>query len=54
MGRFAAGARLLLVLHRSKPDPGFLGRLFVTACVWSGRHDAAESRSQPRRPSIGR
>ena len=54
MGRFAAGARLLLVLHRSKPDPGFLGRLSITARVWSGRHDAAESGSQPRRPSVGR
>jgi hypothetical protein len=30
MGRCCTRSRLLLVLHRSQPDPGFLGRLPVS------------------------
>jgi hypothetical protein len=33
MGGCATSARLLLVLHRSEPDPGFLGRLPLTVNV---------------------
>src|SRR5260370_19498809 len=49
-----AGGGLLLVLHRSEPDGGILGRLSVTAHVWSRRHDAAAGRHRSERSAIAR
>ena len=43
LGGFATCAWLLLVLHRSKPEAGVLGRLSVSA-LWSARHDVAADR----------
>ena len=44
---------LLLLLRRSEPDGGLLGRLFVIARVWSLRHDVAADRHQAERTAIG-
>ena len=42
----------VLVLYRSKPDAGLLGRLSVAACVEALRHDAAEDRETARSTAV--
>jgi hypothetical protein len=52
MGRRAAGSGLLLVLHRSQPNPGFLGRLPVSQIVRSV-HSKTRAQSAARSWDFG-